>query len=54
MEQALARLAAGGRRRTPLLEPGSYVAVVEQSPEVVLGSRGAEEESSYHVIFGRW
>jgi len=37
-----------------LLEPGSYVAVVEQSPEVVLGVASARQEASYHVILGKW
>ncbi len=37
-----------------LLEPGSYIAVVTHSPEVVLGTRGATEEESFHVIRGRW
>jgi len=35
-------------------EPRSYVAIVEQSPEVVLGVASAREESSYHVILGKW
>jgi len=38
----------------PLARPRSYVAVVEQSPEVPLGVSSAEEEESYHVVFGRW
>jgi len=38
----------------PLAQPRSYVAVVEQSPEVALGVPSAEEEESYHVVFGRW
>jgi len=38
----------------PLARPRSYVAVVEQSPEVALGVPSAEEEESYHVVFGEW
>lgn len=36
------------------LEPGSYVAVVEKSPEVVPGVASAREEAGYHVILGKW
>ncbi|MBN2473306.1 MAG: hypothetical protein JXB62_01760 [Pirellulales bacterium] len=36
------------------LAPGSYVAVVERSPEVVLGTPAANEEASFHVIVGRF
>lgn len=36
------------------LAPGSYVAVVQQSPEVVLGTPVARQEASFHVIFGKW
>jgi len=43
-----------GKSYDQLLEPGSYVAVVTHSPEVVLGARGAAEEESFHVIRGRW
>ncbi|MEE8452285.1 MAG: hypothetical protein V3R99_10235 [Thermoguttaceae bacterium] len=35
-------------------EPRSYVAIVESSPEVVLGVASATEESGYHVILGKW
>ena len=38
----------------PLLEPRSYLAIVETSPEVVLGVESAREEASLHVIVGRW
>ncbi len=54
LEASLAGLPApGGPNRSPL-EPGSYVAVVEKSPEVVPGVASAREEASYHVILGRW
>jgi len=36
------------------LKPGSYVAIVEQSPEVVLGTPAAREESSFHCVLGTW
>ena len=48
---ALGKLVAGDLL---LLEPNSYVAVVEESPEVVLGVGSAREEASYHVILGKW
>lgn len=34
--------------------PRSYIALVEHSPETVLGNSAAQEEASYHVIFGTW
>ncbi|MFC1596945.1 hypothetical protein ACFL5Q_03260, partial [Planctomycetota bacterium] len=40
--------------RTRPLEPGSYLAVVDGSPEVVLGVASAREEASLHVILGKW
>jgi hypothetical protein len=40
--------------RAARLEPGSYVAVVEQSPEVVLGTPSAREEGSLNVVLGQW
>ncbi len=36
------------------MPPGSYVAVVERSPEVVLGVPSPREEPSSHVIIGQW
>jgi hypothetical protein len=36
------------------LPPKTYVAVVESSPEVELGTPSAREESSFHVIRGQW
>jgi hypothetical protein len=36
------------------LPPKTYVAVVESSPEVELGTPSAHEESSFHVIRGEW
>ncbi len=35
-------------------QPGSFVAVVDQSPEVVLGTPAAREESGFHVMVGKW
>jgi hypothetical protein len=50
MERVLAQLGDVNRPLTP----GSYVAVVERSPEVVLGVSSAREEAGYHVVFGTW
>ena len=36
------------------LPPHSFVAITETSPEVELGTPAAHEESSLHVIVGRW
>ena len=38
----------------PPLPRGSYVAVVEQSPEVAHGVSSVAEEASYHLIMGTW
>ena len=56
LEDQLRLLAAppAGGRDDPLAAPRSYVAVVERSPEAVLGVPSAKEEASYHVVFGRW
>src|SRR5262249_39673749 len=32
----------------------TYIAIVEQSPEVQLGTTAAQPEESLHVIVGRW
>jgi len=46
--------------RTPVgnaaltLAPRSYVAIVERSPEVVLGTPSAREEAGFHVVQGTW
>jgi len=40
--------------RTVTLEPGSYVAIVQRSPEVVVGTPVAREEAGFHVILGTW
>ncbi len=34
--------------------PGSYLAIVERSPELELGIAGAVESGSLHVVFGRF
>ncbi len=36
------------------LRPGGYVALVEQSPEVVLGHTAVRVEEGWHVLAGRW
>jgi hypothetical protein len=35
-------------------EPRTYLAIVDSSPQVVIGVDGATEESSFHVILGRY
>jgi hypothetical protein len=42
------------REWTQSLEPRTFVAVVEQSPEVVVGLDSAREEASLHVVVGNW
>jgi len=37
-----------------LMTPGSYVAIVDRSPEVVLGVSSVGEEASLHVIVGKY
>ena len=36
------------------LAPGSYLAIVERSPEVVLGTPSAREEAAFHLVHGTW
>ncbi len=36
------------------LEPGNYVAIVDTSPEMPVGLADAPEESSFHVVRGKW
>jgi hypothetical protein len=36
------------------LPPRTYIAIVETSPEMELGTHSANEESSLHVVIGRW
>src|SRR5262249_52401575 len=36
------------------LPPKTYVAIVEVSPEVELGTTAAHEEASLHVVRGEW
>jgi hypothetical protein len=53
LEQVRAR-SARPPAGAPLLQPGSYVALVDRSPEVVFGVPAPHEEPSSHVIFGNW
>jgi hypothetical protein len=52
-ETLLASLAGADDRKLPLT-PGSYVAVVDRSPEVVFGVPSPREVQGYHVVFGKW
>jgi hypothetical protein len=55
LERVLASL--GGSKQTLVnaqQEPRTFVAIVEQSPEVVFGLETVEEEASFHVIVGKW
>jgi hypothetical protein len=57
LEQALdeATSPRGARSGPPMaLEPRSYLAIVEGSPEVVLGVDRAREQGGFHVIRGTW
>jgi hypothetical protein len=36
------------------LAPRTYLAIVDQSPEVELGTPSARQEASFHVILGHW
>ncbi len=44
----------GGARSGGAMPRRSYVALAERSPQVELGTPGAREEASYHVIFGEY
>jgi hypothetical protein len=52
LERSLQRATDAAASRQ--MERGSYVAVVERSPEFQLGLTSATDESSLHVINGRW
>jgi hypothetical protein len=54
LETSLADLFSLGSGGLSVLQPDSYVAVVEKCPEVVPGVASAREEASYHVIWGKW
>ena len=54
LEETLRVLRTAVGSQTAALAPGSYVAIVERSPEVVLGTPSAREESSFHVVLGTW
>jgi len=51
LEAALGQPRSGDDSR---LTPGSYLAIVERSPEVELGTPVAKEQASFHVILGTW
>lgn len=53
LEEALYALDPARNSGRPL-PPRSYVAIVQRSPEVVLGLSRAREEGSFHVILGTW
>jgi len=54
MEMTLSQLAVPDSPDYTLRVPGSYIAIVDKSPEVEPGTTSAVEEESYHVIIGRW
>jgi hypothetical protein len=37
-----------------VLEPGSYLALMDSNSDVPLGIAGAKEAKSFHVVLGRW
>ena len=53
LERAVGLLRSGNAGPAQL-EPGSYLAVVERSPEVVLGTSAAREEAGFHLVQGTW
>lgn len=54
LEAALAQPHASAATDDPRFQPGSYLAVVQRSPEVELGTSVAQEQASFHVILGTW
>ncbi|NQU24619.1 MAG: hypothetical protein HQ567_25330 [Candidatus Nealsonbacteria bacterium] len=54
LEKSMGMLRGRTEGNTEILGPRSYIAVVEQSPEVEHGTNSAEEEQSFHVILGTW
>jgi hypothetical protein len=52
LERSIAWLADQMERNR--LPPRSYVAIVERSPEVELGTDSVDELASFHILFGRW
>jgi hypothetical protein len=54
LEQGLSGVAPTVGRFAAPPPPRSYTALVARSPEVELGTPGAKEESSLHVILGKW
>ncbi|NUQ66219.1 MAG: hypothetical protein HUU20_27470, partial [Pirellulales bacterium] len=54
LERSLASITRTAQTEGPLLGPASYIAIVDRSPEVELGTPSASEEASFHVVFGEW
>jgi hypothetical protein len=54
MESAIAVVCGQTAGPNDCLEPGSYVAIVERSPEVELGIPAVKEERGTHVVIGAW
>jgi len=52
LEKAIGML--GAAPVSSWLVPGTYMAIMERSPEVVLGTNAAREESAFHVVLGSW
>jgi len=51
MEQNIVRIINSG---SDALGPQTFLAVVEECPEVTTGTKLAKEEASFHIIEGRW
>ena len=52
MENTIARL--HGSLANDELEPRTYIAIVDRSPEVEVGLDSFRDEDSFHIIVGRW
>ena len=54
LESRLGVLGMSPAAAAKAIRPGSYVAVVDESPEVELGTRAVGQESDLHLILGTW
>jgi hypothetical protein len=51
LEKSLSQVSA---TNVELLEPGTYLALVDISPDVPMGVPSTKQRESLHVIRGRW